>query len=139
MLNWRELAAHCCLMKYQISNLHSEDKMADPKSPPPQPMPGPPQRLNITIDETVGEGTYANLVLIAHTAAEFVLDFARVTPGVPKTKVHSRIIMAPQHLKGFLRALNENIEKYEDRFGEIKIQGMPSDKEFGFKAGHEGP
>jgi hypothetical protein len=109
------------------------------KDKPPQPPPGPgaQQRLNITIDEAVGEGTYANLVLIAHTAAEFVLDFARVTPGVPKTKVHSRIIMTPQHLKGFAKALDENVRRYEERFGEIKLQGMPSEKEIGFKSGHE--
>ncbi len=108
--------------------------MADAKvtqqPPPPQ---GP--RLNISIDENVGEGVYANLVLIAHTAAEFVLDFARVMPGLPKTKIQSRIIMAPQHLKGFARALQENLERYESRFGEIKLEGIPSDKEFGFKAG----
>jgi hypothetical protein len=109
--------------------------MADPKQQ--QPVQMPQQRLNIAIDEGIGEGTYANLVLIAHTAAEFVLDFARVTPGVPKTKVQSRIIMTPQHLKGFAKALQENIERYEARFGEIKVQGMPSDKEFGFKSGQE--
>ncbi len=110
--------------------------MANPKQP--QPVQQPQQRLNIAIDEAVGEGTYANLVLIAHTAAEFVLDFARVTPGVPKTKVQSRIIMTPQHLKGFAKALQENVERFEERFGEIKLQGMPTDgKEFGFKSGHE--
>lgn len=111
--------------------------MADPKTPTPQPQPQP-TRLNIAIDENVGEGTYANLVLIAHTAAEFVLDFARVMPGVPKTKVQSRIVMAPQHLKGFLRALQENVERYENRFGEIKLEGLPTEKGFGFKAGPEG-
>ncbi len=113
--------------------------MTNPKPPQsqPQPMPGPQQRLNISIDETIGEGTYANLVLIAHTAAEFVLDFARVTPGVPKTKVKSRIIMTPQHLKGFARALQENVARFEERFGEINIEGMPGGKEFGFKPGTE--
>lgn len=111
--------------------------MADPKSPPSQPVQAPQQRLNISIDETVGEGTYANLVLIAHTAAEFVMDFARVMPGVPKTKVQARVIMAPQHLKGFARALQENVERFEERFGEIKITGVPSEKEFGFKSGPE--
>lgn len=108
--------------------------MADPKTLPPQPMPQGP-RINIAIDENIGEGVYANLVLIAHTAAEFVLDFARVMPGVPKTKVQSRIIMAPQHLKGFAHALQENLERYESRFGEIKLEGLPSEKGFGFKSG----
>jgi len=113
--------------------------MPNPKQPQQPPVPGPgQQQLNISIDENIGEGTYANLVLIAHTAAEFVLDFARVTPGVPKTKVQSRIIMTPQHLKGFAKALQENVDRYEDRFGEIKMHGMSSGgKEFGFKSGHE--
>ncbi len=111
--------------------------MADPKTPQPPPAPGQQQRLNIAIDENVGEGIYANLVMIAHTAAEFVMDFARVMPGLPKTKIQARVIMTPQHLKGFSRALQENVERYEARFGEIKVQGMPTDKEFGFKAGPE--
>jgi len=111
--------------------------MPDPKIIPQVPPPRGPQ-LNISIDEAVGEGVYANLVLIAHTGAEFVMDFARVMPGLPKTKIQSRIIMAPQHVKGFLRALQENVERYEARFGEIKLEGIPSDKEFGFKAGAEG-
>jgi hypothetical protein len=93
-----------------------------------------PQQLNISIDETVGEGIYANLVLIAHTAAEFVMDFARVMPGVPKAKVQSRIIMTPQHLKGFAKAIQENVKLYEDRFGEIKLEGLHQDnREYGFR------
>jgi hypothetical protein len=116
-----------------------EYKMADPKNIPPQPPPqAMQQRLNITIDQNVGEGIYANMVLIAHTGAEFVMDFARAMPGVPNTKVHSRIVMTPQHLKGFLKALEENVERYEARFGEIKIEGFPSEREFGFKPGVEG-
>ena len=111
--------------------------MANPKTPEQPPVPGPQQRLNIAIDENVGEGTYANLVLIAHTAAEFVMDFARVMPGVPKTKVQARIVMTPQHLKGFAKALEENVKRFESRFGEIKVQGIPTGKEFGFKSGHE--
>ncbi|RJP78273.1 MAG: DUF3467 domain-containing protein [Candidatus Zixiibacteriota bacterium] len=108
--------------------------MAEPKTPPPAAPPPPAgPRLNIAIDENVGEGIYANLVLIAHTQAEFVLDFARVMPGLPKTKVQSRLIMAPQHLKGFLRALQENVERYETRFGEIKVEGLPADREYGFR------
>jgi hypothetical protein len=99
-----------------------------------QPMPQQ-QRLNISIDEKIGEGVYANLVLISHTAAEFVLDFARVMPGVPQAKVQARIIMAPQHLKGFARALQENLKIYEDRFGEIKLEGLPTEREYGFKPG----
>jgi hypothetical protein len=93
-----------------------------------------PQQLNISIDENVGEGIYSNLVLIAHTAAEFVMDFARVMPGVPKAKVQSRIIMTPQHLKGFSKALLENIQLFENRFGEIKIEGLQQEgRDIGFR------
>lgn len=108
--------------------------MADPKIPQQPPRPMPQQQLNIAIDETVGEGIYSNLVLIAHTGAEFVMDFARVMPGVPKAKVQSRIIMTPQHLKGFAKALQENIQLYENRFGEIKIEGLPGEgRDIGFR------
>ena len=58
---------------------------------------------------------------MTHSPAEFVMDFTRILPGVPKAKVHSRIIMAPQHAKAFLGALNENIKKYESKHGEIKL------------------
>ena len=105
--------------------------MPEPKNPP-QPMPPRGQQLNISIDENVGEGVYANLVLIAHTAAEFVMDFARVMPGLPKTKIQSRLIMAPPHLKGFAKALQENLERYEARFGEIKANQPQEEKKIGF-------
>ncbi len=69
------------------------------------------------------EGVYSNLAVITHSPAEFVIDFARVLPGVPKAKVYSRIIMTPQHAKLLLKALEENIKKYEEKFGEIKLTG----------------
>lgn len=75
--------------------------------------------LNIELSEEQADGIYSNLVLISHSPSEFVFDFIRVVPGMPKAKVHSRIIMAPQHAKGFLRALGENVSKYEAQFGEI--------------------
>ena len=81
--------------------------------------------LNIELSEDKADGVYSNLVLISHSPTEFVFDFIRVVPGMPKAKVHSRIIMAPQHAKGFLMALNENITKFEQQFGEIKLH-MPS-------------
>ena len=79
------------------------------------------QQINIQLDEKVSSGEYANFVVVTHSPAEFVLDFTRILPGVPKAKVHSRIIMAPQHAKAFLGALNENIKKYESKHGEIKL------------------
>ena len=78
------------------------------------------QQINIELDEKVSSGEYANFVVVTHSPAEFVMDFTRILPGVPKAKVHSRIIMAPQHAKAFLGALNENIKKFESKNGEIK-------------------
>jgi hypothetical protein len=77
-------------------------------------------QLNIEISEEVAEGTYANLAIITHSHAEFVIDFVNVMPGTPKSKVKSRIILTPQHAKRFMKALTENIQKYETLNGEIK-------------------
>jgi len=79
-----------------------------------------PNQLNIEISEEVAEGTYANLAIITHSHAEFVIDFVNVMPGTPKSKVKSRIILTPQHAKRFMKAINENIEKYESVNGPIK-------------------
>ncbi len=81
--------------------------------------PKPPQ-INIELGEEVSEGTYANMAMITHSNTEFVIDFIRLMPGVPKAKVKSRIVMTPQHAKRLLRALNENIAKYESVHGPIK-------------------
>jgi len=76
-------------------------------------------QLNIELDETIAEGTYANLAIINHSASEFVVDFVNVMPGVPKAKVKSRIILTPAHAKRLLRALADNVDKFEARFGKI--------------------
>ena len=81
-----------------------------------QPQPG----INIEITEEIAEGTYANLAIITHSHAEFVVDFVNVMPGTPKSKVKSRIIMTPQHAKRFMKALIENVQRYEAANGEIK-------------------
>ncbi|WP_143960001.1 DUF3467 domain-containing protein [Litoribacter populi] len=77
------------------------------------------QQINVELPEEVAEGIYANLAMIAHSNSEFVVDFIRLMPGVPKAKVKSRIIMTPDHAKRLLTALRENIEKYEASFGKI--------------------
>ena len=77
------------------------------------------QQINIELDEKVSSGEYANFVVVTHSPAEFVMDFTRILPGVPKAKVHSRIIMAPQHSKAFLSALKDNIARYENEHGKI--------------------
>jgi ribonuclease BN (tRNA processing enzyme) len=79
-----------------------------------------PNQLNIEISEEVAEGTYANLAIITHSHAEFVVDFVNVMPGTPKSKVKARIILTPQHAKRFMKAINENIQKYESLNGPIK-------------------
>ncbi len=91
------------------------------------------QQINIELGEKEAEGIYSNLAIISHSPAEFVIDFTRVMPGVPKAKVHARIIMTPQHAKLLLRALGDNIQKYELQYGEIKLD--PSQNIFPGSAG----
>lgn len=94
----------------------------------------PPQQINIELGEKEAEGIYSNLAIITHSPAEFVIDFTRVLPGIPKAKVLARIITTPQHAKLLQNALKDNIEKYEKSFGEIKIHGEPSASgTFGFQ------
>ena len=82
----------------------------------------PNQPLNIEISEEIAEGSYANLAIITHSNAEFIIDFIRMMPGVPKAKVKSRIILTPQHAKRLMTALADNIRKYEDVHGKVKIE-----------------
>jgi hypothetical protein len=77
-------------------------------------------QINIELSEEIAEGIYSNLAMIAHSNSEFVVDFIRLMPGVPKARVKSRIIITPEHAKRLLAALKENIEKYEATFGPIK-------------------
>ncbi len=79
-----------------------------------------PNQLNIEISEEVAEGQYANLAIITHSHAEFVIDFVNVMPGTPKSKVKSRLILTPQHAKRLMRALTENIQKFESTHGPIQ-------------------
>lgn len=80
----------------------------------------PENQLNIEISEEIAEGMYINLAIITHSHAEFVVDFVNVMPGTPKSKVKSRIILTPQHAKRLMKALTENILKYESLNGPIK-------------------
>jgi hypothetical protein len=79
-----------------------------------------PNQINIEISEEVAEGTYANLAIITHSHAEFVIDFVSVMPGTPKSKVKSRIIFTPMHAKRFLKALEDNVNRYEAANGTIQ-------------------
>ena len=84
-----------------------------------------PQQINIELGEKEAEGIYANLSMIIHSPTEIIIDFARVMPRMPKSKVLSRIIMTPMHAKMLLNSLSDNLKKFEKQFGEIKIQGSP--------------
>ncbi|MCL2039765.1 MAG: DUF3467 domain-containing protein [Bacteroidetes bacterium] len=83
-----------------------------------------PQQINIELDEKTAEGIYSNLAVISHSPAEFIIDFTRLMPGIPKAKVQARIVMTPQHTKLLLNALNDNIRKFEQNYGEIRIEGQ---------------
>lgn len=77
-------------------------------------------QINIELSEEMGDGVYANLAIITHSNSEFVIDYVNIMPGVPKAKVKSRVILTPQHAKRLLKALHDNIEKYEAQHGVIK-------------------
>jgi hypothetical protein len=97
-------------------------------------MAGEKQEISVELRDQEAEGIYANFAVINHSPAEFVVDFIRVLPGTKKSRVHARIIMAPQNAKAFLRALEENIKKYEARNGEIKLSGKEEPgKQIGFQ------
>jgi hypothetical protein len=77
-------------------------------------------QINIELSEEVSEGIYSNLAIISHSHSEFIVDFVRLVPNVPKAKVKSRIILTPQHAKRLMKALNENIQRYENQHGNIE-------------------
>jgi len=78
--------------------------MSDPKNP---------NQINIELNEEIAQGTYSNLAVITHSSSEFVIDFVRIMPGIPKAQVKSRIILTPEHAKRLVAALQDNIAKYE--------------------------
>jgi hypothetical protein len=90
--------------------------------------------IEVELDPAHAEGIYSNLVFIAHSASEVILDFARALPGLPKAKVYARVILTPQHAKGLLLALEQNLKTYEGQFGAIKLPGDGRSKELGFKS-----
>jgi len=85
--------------------------MSDPKNP---------NQINIELSEEVAQGIYSNLAIITHSASEFVIDFVRIMPGIPKAQVKSRIVLTPEHAMRLVDALEDNIAKYEAVHGKIK-------------------
>jgi len=94
----------------------------DNQNVPPQ---GEEGKLNIELSEEIAEGTYSNLAIISHSNSEFVLDFIKVLPGLPKAKVKSRVMMTPQHAKRLMKALQDNIAKFESQNGPIRESKGP--------------
>ena len=84
-----------------------------------------PSQLNIELPEEIAEGTYSNLAIISHSNSEFIVDFVRIVPNVPKAKVKSRIILTPQHAKRLTKALLDNVNRFEQANGEIKDYEQP--------------
>ncbi len=81
-------------------------------------------QINIELKEDIAQGTYSNLAVITHSSSEFIIDFVRIMPGIPKAEVKSRIILTPEHAKRLLLALQDNISKFESANGPIKnIEG----------------
>jgi 3-methyladenine DNA glycosylase Tag len=87
-----------------------------------QQLPEQQQQLNIELTEEMADGAYANLAVITHSFAEFVIDFVNVMPNMPKAKVKSRVVMTPQHAKRLMRALVDNVKRFEAQHGVIKDQ-----------------
>ena len=85
-----------------------------------------PNQINIELTEDVAQGIYSNLAVITHSSSEFILDFVRIMPGVPKAKVKSRVILTPEHAKRLLMALQDNVKKYETMHGPIRNAEKPS-------------
>jgi len=94
----------------------------------PQAQPG---TINMELGEKEAEGIYSNFVVISHSLSEFVIDFARILPGSPKSKVFARVVMTPPNVRSLLTALETNVKKYEEQFGKIKTFDGPS-KDIGF-------
>ena len=82
-------------------------------------------QIDIELSEDVADGIYSNLAIISHSNSEFVVDFVSIMPGVPKSKVKSRIVLTPQHAKRFLKALNENVSRFEKQNGTIQDNNQP--------------
>jgi hypothetical protein len=114
-----------------IEKFIPHNQMADQN---PNELPEGAQQLQIELGEKEAEGIYSNLAIITHSPAEFIIDFTRVTPGVPRARVHSRIIMTPQHFKLLMGAMRDNLERFENQYGEVRVDNQ-GDHPFGFRTG----
>lgn len=93
----------------------------------------PQPRIQVDLGQREAEGIYSNLAFISHSSSEFIIDFARLLPGQPKSKVFARIVLTPQNAKALQRTLGVNLERYENTHGEIKLPGKDGQSEIGFQ------
>lgn len=91
-----------------------------------------PTQIQIDIDAKDAEGTYSNVAFLHQSPSEFILDFARIMPGAPRAKVHSRVILTPQAAKGLLQLLEENVKRHEKQHGEIRLHRQGAAQPIGF-------
>jgi hypothetical protein len=84
---------------------------------------GAPTQVQVEVDEATAQGIYSNMAIVSHTETEFVFDFVYIQPQAPKAKVRARIVTSPSHAKRFLAALQDNLRRYEEKCGQIKIAG----------------
>ncbi|MDY6207192.1 MAG: DUF3467 domain-containing protein [Prevotella sp.] len=96
------------------------------------------QQLQIDLPNEVAQGVYSNFAIISHSSSEFVLDFSQLAPGVPKATVRSRVILAPEHAKRLIQALQENVVRYESEFGKIQIPNQQPRTVAPFNIGNKG-
>lgn len=94
-----------------------------------------PTRITVDLGEKEAEGIYANLAIITHSSSEFIIDFARLLPGLAKSKVFARVIMTPQNAKALQKTLGANIERFENTHGEIRLPGQADANGIGFHPG----
>lgn len=97
--------------------------------------PQQPVQVQIEIDDATAQGIYTNLALLSHTETEFILDFIFIQPQAPKAKVRARVLSSPAHTKRLLAALQENVQRYEEKFGAIKVTADPGKNAPGYQ-GH---
>jgi|ERR1043165_9766 hypothetical protein len=111
---WFLICAICGNHLHSHKNLNMADQNQNPEN-----------QLNIELPEEIAEGVYSNLAIISHSPQEFVIDFVRIMPGIPKAKVKSRVVVTPEHAKRLMKALIDNVKKYESQFGTINDKEAP--------------
>jgi len=84
--------------------------------------------IQIQLDDEMAQGVYVNLAMVNHTETEFTIDFIYVQPQNPRGKVRARIISSPNHTKRLINALQDNMQKYEEKFGKLELAPTPPEK-----------